>query len=670
MTGDDGEDAFFDTVNGRYGKVTFFANDPTIGHALRLYGEWAQIEIDFCSRLIPDGGAVLDIGGFIGTHALAFSDTVGPNGHVTTFEPQKASFYILTRNLHNNAIANVTAYQAAVGRRAEKIMISALDPSRVFNFGSHAIHPESPPASADCAIDSIPVDSLDLSRCDFIKIDVEGMESAVIDGARETIRRFRPILYSECNSVEGGARTLRALAGFDYTSYVHVVDAFNPDNFFGETDNFFGSAKELAILSIPTERKHLAHKFRSPFWQVYGIETLDDLVYAMLQKPQYGDEVLRISTAAQSGGRIVQFPELNATQEELRQAQAQASEARAETDAAKADLAAEAQSFTNDREHLEAELGETRAALARQEEEAERHGRFLRDISEQLEHELKLRGGELTEARQYAEALETACSSLGAELQAEKTALAERDALWQEAENYGRFFRDISKQLERDLNLRSWELAKARQHVDALKNGRYRRTGRSMLAITSLLSKPALRLLNGKPCPLFDEEWYFSQYPDVLENGMDGWAHYLRYGAYEGRNPNYLFDSAWYISQYPDIAEKRQNPLLHYWRYGAAEGRNPAPLFSTRWYLEQNPDVQESGGNALLHFLSFGDHEGRSPGPAFNSAAYKHRNGDLADNIRPVFHYVQLGRLEGRSPEARTSGAASKSGQGDHNACP
>ncbi|MEP3349840.1 MAG: hypothetical protein ABJN96_07790 [Marinomonas sp.] len=71
----------------------------------------------------------------------------------------------------------------------------------------------------------------------------------------------------------------------------------------------------------------------------------------------------------------------------------------------------------------------------------------------------------------------------------------------------------------------------------------------------------------------FDVTWYLSQYPDVVESGVNPAEHYVRYGAKEGRSPGPLFDGDWYLSQYPDVAENNVNPLLHFIKYGEKEGR-------------------------------------------------------------------------------------------------
>jgi chromosome segregation ATPase len=86
---------------------------------------------------------------------------------------------------------------------------------------------------------------------------------------------------------------------------------------------------------------------------------------------------------------------------------------------------------------------------------------------------------------------------------------------------------------------------------------------------------------------LFDETWYLEHHQDVAEAGLNPIEHYLKIGAYEGRNPSESFDTTWYLIYYRDVTESGLNPLVHYLRYGQAEERAsragalvslPAPL--------------------------------------------------------------------------------------------
>lgn len=72
-----------------------------------------------------------------------------------------------------------------------------------------------------------------------------------------------------------------------------------------------------------------------------------------------------------------------------------------------------------------------------------------------------------------------------------------------------------------------------------------------------------------------------------------------------------LFDPAWYLDTYPDVSESGMSPKEHYVRSGAFEGRNPGPNFDTMAYYMANRDIAEMGWPALVHYALFGQAEGR-----------------------------------------------------------
>ncbi|WP_445621067.1 trypsin-like serine protease [Kushneria sp. Sum13] len=115
---------------------------------------------------------------------------------------------------------------------------------------------------------------------------------------------------------------------------------------------------------------------------------------------------------------------------------------------------------------------------------------------------------------------------------------------------------------------------------------------------------------------VFDQAFYLAANPDVARVGMDPLAHYLQWGASEGRNPNALFDEAFYRSQYQDVdaAIKQgafQSAWQHYSAWGSHEGREPSAWMDTTAYLADNPDVAASGLDPLMHYLQWGVNEGR-----------------------------------------------------------
>lgn len=73
-----------------------------------------------------------------------------------------------------------------------------------------------------------------------------------------------------------------------------------------------------------------------------------------------------------------------------------------------------------------------------------------------------------------------------------------------------------------------------------------------------------------------------------------------------------VFDKAFYRSNYADVAASGSDPLAHFMQFGAAEGRGPNSHFDVSFYLNQNPDVLAAGVNALEHYRTHGALEHRA----------------------------------------------------------
>ncbi len=148
--------------------------------------------------------------------------------------------------------------------------------------------------------------------------------------------------------------------------------------------------------------------------------------------------------------------------------------------------------------------------------------------------------------------------------------------------------------------------------LTAIKQGRFWRLSAAFRMVTKNFTLAQRMLMARKrPNPLFDAAYYLERYPDIEARGQDPYAHYLRFGADEGRYPNPLFYTKWYYERYPDVKKAGFNALLHYYLLGAAEGRDPHPLFCTKWYLNHHPELVKTGVNALLHFLQSNERLGK-----------------------------------------------------------
>jgi FkbM family methyltransferase len=263
-----------------------FWNDYPIGFSLQTYGEWAKPELDLLLQWLSPGDIVVDVGANIGTHAVAFAKAVGPAGLVLAFEPQPQTFELLRGNLERNMIHNVQARAAGLSDAEEQGFITDLDDTHIFNSGGASIHTSSDSASK-LRVPLLPLDASSLKACSLVKIDVEGMEAAVIRGMSETLR-LRPVVVAECNSVEAAVACFQATTWNGYSSFVLRTPAFNPSNFKRSAVNPFGSAQETNLVFVPSGRT-VPDVNASPSVELIQVHDLDTLAQTILETPRLGD---------------------------------------------------------------------------------------------------------------------------------------------------------------------------------------------------------------------------------------------------------------------------------------------------------------------------------------------------------------------------------------------
>ena len=138
-------------------------------------------------REVRTGDHVAEVGASMGLYALAFAGRVGAAGHVTAFEPDPESASALEANIRVNGWQDrITAIRAAVGKSSGQVRFA----------GAHGLESriEIREDARDGVI-TVPMTTLDdalgRNRIDVIKIDVEGFEQQVIEGARNILTKER-----------------------------------------------------------------------------------------------------------------------------------------------------------------------------------------------------------------------------------------------------------------------------------------------------------------------------------------------------------------------------------------------------------------------------------------------------------------------------------------------
>lgn len=154
-------------------------------------------------QLIRAGDTVFDIGANIGAHTLGIAESVGGSGKVYAFEPADFAFAKLKRNLALNPELQACTCPQQIQLSANENEILEQKIYASWPLGRDAtVHPKH--RGRLVSSEHARVETLDhfvsregIHRLDLIKMDVDGHELPVLQGARETLRRFQPTLVME-----------------------------------------------------------------------------------------------------------------------------------------------------------------------------------------------------------------------------------------------------------------------------------------------------------------------------------------------------------------------------------------------------------------------------------------------------------------------------------------
>ncbi len=179
---------------------------------------------------LQPGSVVIDVGANLGEWTMPFARKVGAAGRVLAIEPAPRSAAALESTLAANALSQAEIVHCAIGDHdgttdfAVPVVTSARTDTGAARIG---------PACAGHDALQVPLRSLDslaaehdFARLDLIKIDVEGHERRVLDGAAAILDRHRPVLVIETGHEADGDRAAiyDRLAGLGYRMLGILLD--------------------------------------------------------------------------------------------------------------------------------------------------------------------------------------------------------------------------------------------------------------------------------------------------------------------------------------------------------------------------------------------------------------------------------------------------------------
>lgn len=152
----------------------------------------------FLYSLIKPDFICFDIGANIGETTLNFAK-LAPEGRIYSFEPVPFLFERLKINTELNPFKNIELYNIALSDREEELFFE--NPS---NNNSSGISLNKESSGTSTLVHSTTVDLFvsknNINKIDFIKIDVEGFENYVINGAENTLLKHTPLLMIEIDN--------------------------------------------------------------------------------------------------------------------------------------------------------------------------------------------------------------------------------------------------------------------------------------------------------------------------------------------------------------------------------------------------------------------------------------------------------------------------------------
>jgi FkbM family methyltransferase len=190
---------------------------PAYGHAY-LYGGWERKSMELMAQYVKPGSVAYDLGANYGMHTLFLAKLVGISGRVYAFEPNPEIFSALNEQLSLNDFHVVNTVLTAV---ADEVGTACFDRAQHRGAG-HLV-----PATAVSSGTTFHVRTTTLDKFvfqdhnappDFVKVDIEGAESAALRGGLGVIAQHRPIFMIELHSPMEDRAVGTILKSFGYTA--------------------------------------------------------------------------------------------------------------------------------------------------------------------------------------------------------------------------------------------------------------------------------------------------------------------------------------------------------------------------------------------------------------------------------------------------------------------
>lgn len=241
-------------------------SDSVIGRCIRKYGEFARPEADLLIHVAQNlpSGLMLDVGANIGAIGLPFAKAM-PSWQVVCFEPQLAVLSALSANVVENGLVNTRVLPWVVGAETGLALFPQPSAAVENNFGAVSVTDLENVAKLPAV--SIRLDDLALNNVRLIKVDVEGFELEVLQGATALTESQHPIWLLEAQANEKTEQCMQWLMDRGYTLYWFFAPFVTPKVGAEQAEFQLGDVNFLAVPQGTLQMKLPEIKSLKEDWQ-------------------------------------------------------------------------------------------------------------------------------------------------------------------------------------------------------------------------------------------------------------------------------------------------------------------------------------------------------------------------------------------------------------------
>ena len=177
-------------------KIKLNIND-WIQQNIFFLGCYEDAELKVLSNHLKPDSVFIDIGANFGLYSLIASQYISEKGTIFSFEPFPENYKSLCTNLSLNNLQRITAENTAVGSETGtlKLYYNSQEKNLGMVSSNQTQNSDFMTVNKTCLDDYLKSKSLE--KITFIKIDVEGFEYEVLQGMKQTLQQYNPIILIE-----------------------------------------------------------------------------------------------------------------------------------------------------------------------------------------------------------------------------------------------------------------------------------------------------------------------------------------------------------------------------------------------------------------------------------------------------------------------------------------